>query len=86
MAESLYVFVGGREMGHCISGRYPSGGGAVDGRFTLYEERAGESCVYDSVGYSDDNGCSYDAVKTFAVDPGTYYIRVWTTMSTNTCW
>jgi hypothetical protein len=81
-ACSLYVFVGSREMGHCISGRYPTAnaydGYAVDGRFSMWKERAGEPCVIDSVigGYGYDDGCSYDALRTVAVDPGTYYIKV----------
>jgi hypothetical protein len=77
-ACSLYVFVGGREMGHCVSGRYPAYSSLVtDARYTFWKEHPGEPCVLDSIYKADDEGCSYDAVKTFAVDPGTYYIKVW---------
>jgi len=83
MACSLYVFVGGREMGHYNSGRYPTYTSSypysIDGQFTLWKERAGQPCVNDSVvgGFGYDDGCSYDAVRTVAVAPGTYYIKVW---------
>ncbi|RPH93856.1 hypothetical protein EHM69_09030, partial [candidate division KSB1 bacterium] len=80
---SLRVFVGGREMGHYISGLYNMStqaydGYAVDGRFSMWKEREGEFCVIDSVigGYGYDDGCSYDAVRTILTTPGTYYIKV----------
>ena len=82
MACSLRVFVGGREMGHFNSGRYPTYTGtypfSVDGKFSMWKERVDEPCVIDSVigGYGYDDGCSYDALRTVAVGPGTYYIKV----------
>jgi hypothetical protein len=80
LACSLRVFVGGDELGHCISGRYPSSAtvpyGYVNGRFGLF--KAGVPCgvVADSVGGGNNEGCLQDAKKTMAVDPGTYYIKV----------
>ncbi len=73
--DSVRIFVGGREAGHCISGLYPSNTaaplGAVDGRFSLWS-----SCS-DSIGGDDDGGCSFDALKAFCLNPGTYYIKVY---------
>ncbi len=75
-AESLRVFVGGRELGHCNSGLYP-GSTSIDGRFTIYRSCA-LTCS-DSVGYDNDTGCSFDAKKAFCLAAGTYYIKVWNT-------
>ncbi|MBU0508216.1 T9SS type A sorting domain-containing protein [bacterium] len=72
--DSVYIFVGGREFGHCNSGVYP-GATAIDGRYTLYNITNG--CPGDSIGYSDDEGCSYDALKGFRLPAGTYAIKVW---------
>jgi len=73
--DSVRIFVGGRERGHCISGLYPSSTtaplGAVDGRFTLWDGAC--TTRLDSV---DDEGCSFDAVDAYCLNPGTYYIRV----------
>jgi hypothetical protein len=81
-ACSLRVFVGGDELGHCISGRYPGYPtpvplGYPNGRFTLYKDGVPCGTPADSVGFDGNSGCSLDAVKTIAVDPGTYYIKVW---------
>ncbi len=74
--ESLKVFVGGRELGHCVSGAYPGNSTlAVDGRFTIFSDCA-QTCP-DSVGYDQDSGCSFDAKKAFCLRAGTYYIKVW---------
>jgi subtilisin-like proprotein convertase family protein len=70
-SSNVTIFVGGREFGHCISGVYPWAT-AVDGRFTLY----GSNCT-DSITYSGDDGCSYDARTTVGLLPGTYYIKIW---------
>ncbi|MCB9357673.1 MAG: T9SS type A sorting domain-containing protein [Calditrichaeota bacterium] len=68
--DSVRIFVGARERGHCVSGLYP-GSTSLDGRFTLWDGAC--TTRLDSV---DDEGCSFDAVKAYCLNPGTYYIRV----------
>jgi len=69
--DTVMVFVGGREFGHCISGLYNGGTGPIDGRFYLYAS----DCVTQAGVYGYDEGCSYDARKSYCLASGTYYIK-----------
>ncbi len=70
-SKKVRIFVGAREIGHCLSGAYPSMP-SVDARFSFY---AGD-CANEI--YSiDDEGCSGDGVLDLnCLAAGLYFIRV----------
>lgn len=73
LAESdcVNIYAGGREFGHCISGAYPLNPSAIDARLTLF------GACGDSLGYADDEACSFDARISRLLAAGTYRIKVW---------
>ncbi len=73
--DTVRIYVGAREWGHCLSGGYPSGSTMVDGRYTIYKYNG--TCPGDSIIKIDDEGCSVDADAKLCLGPGTYYVKIW---------
>ena len=76
-ADSVRIYCGFNEFGHCNSGVSAT----VNPSYKLYGGCGGS---VDSIGSGLDQGCNLDALNTFCLAPGTYYLEVWTTESTPT--